>query len=205
MLETDLRSRVFRHNAIQTIAGVLLIPTSIALWIGSFWLVRFVSAFLLDAAGLDGDTISVYVASAFMVVLAVEGVRFSAPLFDLKQYATSELFHDNFIAQSSGGRILNARYANPLGVAFLVSQALFCAPRSSVEAVNAFRALIPSNADTIAEAARILARLKQERQWLSASEYADSRAALMLLQKLRLMWTENSDGKLFIRYPAGVK
>lgn len=202
MTESELQRRVRSHNTIQVVTGVFLIPTSILLWIGSYWLIRVLVAFALFNFGLDAWAISDYVAIGFMFILAIEGVRYSKPLFNLKVY-TESAYHDNVFSQSETGHALNLYYGNPLGCAYLVSQSLFCAPRTAVEAFKTFRSRIQTNPDTVTHAAQILRELKPLRKWVPASDYPQSGAALMLLEKLRLIWVETKTGETTIRYPPG--
>ena len=111
--------------------------------------------------------ISSYVALAFMVVLAIDGVRYRKPLFDLQEYTRSG-YYNNFITQTETGRAMSWHYGNPLGIAYLISQALFLAPRSTVHAVKAFRSLVPTDETTVAEAAQVLRELKTQREWVPA-------------------------------------
>ena len=203
MDQTDLQERVSRHNAGQIAIGLTLVPGSIALWIASFWTVRILFAFPLFAFGFPFWRISLYVALAFLVLLAIEGARYGKPLFNLQEY-TKSAYYDNFIMQSQSGRLLNWRAGSPLGIAYLVSQALFCAPRTSVHAVRAFRSLVPRDEATVAEAAQVLTELEAQREWVPASRYSHHGAALMLLDRLRLIWVEIESGETQIRYPAGM-
>ncbi len=199
MKPTELKRRVHLHNAFWIGMGIVLIPTSLGLWIVSFWVVRIGYAIPLDALGLSASTISFYLAAATMVVLAVEGARYAKPLFDLREYSRS-VYCNNLFAESESGRALNSHYNYPLGVAFLVSQALFCAPLSTIQAIKAFRSLVPRDDHTIAGAGRILQELQQGRGWVPAADYASSGAALALLDRLNLLRVRSEDGRVRIRF-----
>ena len=203
MDRTDLQKRVGLHNASQIAIGLALVPGSIALWIASFWTARILFAVSAFALGFSVWRISFYVALAFLVLLAVEGVRYGKPLFDLREY-TKSAYYDNFIMQSESGRALNWLAGSPMGIAYLVSQALFCAPRTAVHAVRAFRSLVPRDEATVAEAAKVLTELEGRREWVPASRYSHHGAALMLLDRLRLIWVKIESGETQIRYPAGM-
>lgn len=203
MDQIDLQKRVSLHNGGRIAMGLLLVPGSMALWIASFWTVRILVAFPLFAFGVPFWRISSYVALAFLVLLAVEGVRYGKPLFDLQEY-TKSAYYDNSIMQSQSGRALSWYAGHPPGIAYLVSQALFCAPRTAVHAVRAFRSLVPRDEATVAEAAKILTELKARREWVPASRYSNRGAALMLLDRMRLIWVDIESGETRIRYPAGM-
>ena len=85
--------------------------------------------------GFDGDTIGLYIAIGAMALLAVDGVRHGAPLFDLGEFTKSD-HYTNFFFQSDTGFALNWYYYSPIQIMWLVSQFLYCAPRTSVLAVN---------------------------------------------------------------------
>ncbi len=199
----DLQKRVKLHNAVRIAMGVILGIGSLALWVASFWIVRIMVAIPLFALGFAGWRIGFYAALAFLPLLAVEGVRYGKPLFDLHEY-TKSAYYDNFIMQSQSGWALHWYAGSPLGIAYLVSQALFCAPRTSVHAVRAFRSLVPRDEATVAEAARILTELSERREWVPASRYSHCGAALMLLDRLKSIWVDIESGETQIRYSAGI-
>ncbi len=203
MNQADLQKRVKLYNSGQIWKGAVLAVGSLALWIVSFWTVRIMVSIPLYSFGFPFWRTSFYVALAFLVLLAVEGVRYAKPLFDLHDY-TKSAYYDNFIMQSQSGRAMSIYHGNPLGIAYLVSQALFCAPRTAVHSVRAFRSFAPSGEATVAEAAQILTELKERREWVLASCYSNRGAALMLLDRLRLIWVELESGETRIRYPAGI-
>lgn len=203
MDQIDLQKLVSQHNTGQIAMGLVLVPGSMALWLASFWTVRILVAFPLFAFGFPFWRISFYAALAFLVLLAIEGVRYGKPLFDLREYTRSAYF-DIFAMQTESGRALSSRTLSLPGEAYLVSQALFCAPRTAVHAVRAFRSLVPRDEATVAEAAQILTELEARREWVLASRYSNRGAALMLLDRMRLIWVDIESGETRIRYPAGI-
>jgi len=202
MSPEEIIRRVKLHNAAQMVLGVGLIPLSLFLWWISFWFFRLAFYISLHYLIDDAWTVTLYVAWLCMIPLAVEGFRHGRPLFDLGEYARSG-FYDNFLRQSRSGRVINAYYGNPAGVAFLVSQMLFAAPRTIVVAIKALRSRLPTSADVARHAARILRELRTSRKWTPADEYKQFGAPLMVLDRLHLIWTEYESGHLEIRYPAG--
>lgn len=202
MKTDDLRKRVQLHNGLQWFLGIGLIPVSLALWVISFFLIRFLFALPLNVLGLDGWAIATYIAVVFIIALAIEGVRYGKPLFEVTTY-TNSMFYDNFVMNSESGRALNWYYHSPSGAAFLLAQFFFCAPRSAVHAVTALRSRLPTQGAVIEKAARILQYLKQERKWVRVGEFPDSIDALYLLRMLHLIWIDETDSELLVRYPAG--
>ena len=202
MTADDLLKRVRWHNGLKVGTGVALLPLSAGLWVASFWICRILFALPLDLFVSSGWEASFYVAWVMMVVLAVEGVRYGKPLFDLADYARSG-YRDNLLMESDSIRALNRYAKNPLGMAYIISQALFCAPHCTVEALKAFRSLLRIDQETAAEAAAILRELKRSRKWTPVSAYAKKGAALMLLRRLDLIWMRAEAGEIEVRYPAG--
>ncbi len=91
MTVQKLQTKLRRHNMLQIGLGATLALTAVALWIGSFWAVRWMYYFIASAIGFQGAWhISLYVAWGFTALLALEGLRRSRPLFDLLEYAKSD-------------------------------------------------------------------------------------------------------------------
>ena len=169
---------------------------------GSFWFVRVMFTLSLNVLGFDGGKFGVYVAWLAVFLLVVEGLRHSKPLFDISEYACSG-YYKNFVIQSKSDYGPSRYCGNPAGVAFLISQALFLAPRTIVLSVQAFRSLVPADEQTARDASRILSELRKTCQWTFALKYADNGPALVLLRNLKLIWIETELDDVKIRYPAG--
>jgi hypothetical protein len=90
-----------------------------------------------------------------------------------------------------------------MGIAYLVSQILFCAPRTTVQAIENLRGLVRAEPATIEAAATIHNRLSEERRWMPIATFPDSGAALCLLDQLSLIWTECKSDEVLVRIPAG--
>ena len=202
MTQEDLRKRLKRHNAFQLGVGLFLLTGSLGFWVASFWIFRVLFAIPLDAFDLPAWEISFYPALGALALLAVEGFRYGKPMYDLAEYARSG-YYDNFVMQSETGRALRYRYDDPMGVAFLISHFLFCAPRCTAHAIKAFRSVIRVDERAVVSATRILEELRQSRKWVSASTCADSGTALILLDQLDLIWVRTDSGGVEIRYPPG--
>ncbi len=202
MPSKTIAQRVRLHNALQLFLGVGLIPVSFCLWWISFSFFRFAFFWPLQFVLDNASTIAFYVAWLCMIPLAIEGVRRTRSLFDLNDYVHSD-FYDNFVMQSQSGRALSAYYGQPIAMAYLVTQVLFAAPQTMMVSIRSFRSLLPTDETIARDATRILRELRKSRKWTPAEEYKEYGAALMLLDKLDLIWTENKSGRIEIRYPAG--
>ena len=96
MKPAELKQRVLLHNALQLFLGVTLIPVSICLWIYSFWWMWWVFSVLFSMVDLPGRSIGLVIACIFVIALAVEGVRYGKPLFEIQTY-TESAFHNHFM------------------------------------------------------------------------------------------------------------
>jgi hypothetical protein len=179
---------------------------AIALWPLSFWVFRGLFYIPLAVFGWgDAGAISLYLTWGAMALLAVEGCRNRRPLFDLKDYSQS-VYYQNPVTGSASGRAASIGMfgvSNPMAFAYLVSQFLFCAPRASVSAFQAIRAVIRAAPEACGQAARAYATLAEERRWISASEFQHCMAGVMLLDRLELIWTEVKEGEMLLRIPPG--
>jgi hypothetical protein len=199
MTVEELLRRVRLRNAFHLGMGIVLVPTSLALWVASFYVFWGLFAIPLCAFGYKGWTIGYYGAWAAMIPLAIEGWRYKEKLFDPLVFAKSG-YYQNALTDTRTGRAMDFYFGGPMGMAFLVSQFLFCAPRSAVHAVREFRSTLRTDPATAAEAARIAQELKQSANWLPASAYKDSGAALALLRRLDLLRFRDGAEEVEIRW-----
>ena len=51
MTRDELQERITNHNRFLVAVGIMLVPTSIALWYASFWIVKFAAMFLFELFG----------------------------------------------------------------------------------------------------------------------------------------------------------
>ena len=191
----QLRQRAIWHNWLHVGAGVLLIPTSLCLWWLSFWAVRWTLVFILHSLGLESWTASFYIAWLAMLVLVVDGVRYSAPLLTMRTFMDSD-FYPYF------SRALPEDRATPLA-AWLASQLLYCAPRSLVLALRSFRTLVATDDDVVARAAAIRRELAESGKWTPAAHFSAADEALLLLERLELIWVNRDSEIITVRIPSG--
>lgn len=198
MTHSSLTQRAQLFNALQIGLGVLLIPVSLVCWVLSFIVFRWLFYFPVStiwSTELFGYTtwgVSFYLALACTLLLAVEGVRYAKPLFSLDTYVTSA-FHDNWFIQSDTGEALAWNYYNPQAMAFLVSQFLFCAPRTAVHSYKAFRSLVKTDNATLNRALDILKLLEQANGWVSLARFPSDAESIILLRRLYLVWIHFED------------
>jgi hypothetical protein len=199
-----IRRALWRHNLLYAFAGIGIGLGTILLWPLSFGVVRFLFAF--PYAMYDPDhawSIGYYVAWGFMALLAFEGFKHSRPLFDLKDYTDSD-FYNNVMVKTDTGSALETYYGNPLGIAYLVSQFLYCAPRTTVESIKAFRSIIRTNKQTVEEGQRVFQQLALKDDWIEVAEVEKYGAALCLLDRLELIRVrfENDVGQIRLKKQA---
>ena len=196
MTDDDLLQRIRRHNAVHLALGVLLVPSAILLWFASFWVFRVL--FVLPCV-LFGNyemwPTSFYVAWGCVPLLAVEGLRYRKQLFSLSEY-TESLHYAAFKMTA-----MHAHDSNPFGTAWIISRFLFCAPRATVHAAKEFRSIIRVPEETVRAATEIVNRLAQERRWIPWSELSEFGPSVLLLGRLRLVWTKIDNEELQLRIP----
>jgi hypothetical protein len=202
MDQAELQRILWRHNALYLISGILLIPVAVALWLASFWVFRMLFYIPFSYTGNPRAwDISFWVAVAAILLLVYEGRRYTRPLFDLMDYSQS-VYANNPITDSDFGT-WNARSGGPIVWAYVISQFLFCAPRSSAIAVQSLRAVIRATPATLTRASEILTQLSQQRHWFAVSDLPNAGAALHVLDQLGLIWTRVENGEAQVRIPPG--
>jgi hypothetical protein len=119
----DIRREVRRHNTVELLIGVGASVLSAGLWVLSFWIWRLLFYVPLAMLGFEGMwKVSCYVAWGLMALLVIEGFRYARPLFDLIAYHQSWYY-------GAGGYSVGR--GNIMGIPYLISQTLFCAPRTN--------------------------------------------------------------------------
>jgi hypothetical protein len=202
MTAAEITRRVKFHNAMQWFLCIGMVPLSLVLWWISWWFFRLAIYLPLELFYEGAWTASFFLAWPCLIPLAVDGIRHARPLFDMEEYMKSDFFN-NFVSQSESGSAMNAYFGDPIEIAFLISQVLYCAPRAMVLALQAWRSFLPDSETSATDASRILAELRTSRKWIPAHNYRQSGAALMVLNDLELIWTEVRDGQVELRYPPG--
>lgn len=199
----DIQRLVRRNNLVQLLIAAAAALLAAGLWPLSFWICRFLFYIPLASLGYDGmwET-SYYVAWGMLMLLLIEGVRYARPLFNLIDYHRS-WYHQSVWASSHSARALSGHVGtNPLGIAYLISQTLFSAPRMTVRAVESLACLLRPSREVVASAARVFNHLHANRRWHRRQDFGDDLPAVELLEQLELIWTEDK-GEPEIRIPAG--
>ncbi len=204
MSRDQLEQRITGHNRFLVAVGILLIPTSIVLWFLSYYLIKFAMVYLLGLFGWE--PYAEHVTWGIILLLAFEGVRYARQQIDLQAY-TDTAYYDNFVVtsfvDSTSGYMVMHRYGNPFAVAFVGSRFLFLAPLATVEVVSSFQSRLPSDDQTIDDAADMLRELRATRKWTPAEHFKKFGGALFLLSKMKLIWTDTREGEVHVRIPPG--
>ncbi len=204
MTTEKLQAKVRRHNMLQRCLGIALCIVAPVLWVGSFWIARwlfYLPFSLTKFEGMWGP--SLYVAWAFIALLAVEGWHGSQTLFELSDYTQSDFNwyerDDNSIASTY------ARYrGDPMLYAWIVTQLVRLAPQTTLFAIQSLRSTIRPTPEAVEAAVSIFNVLKADRHWHAAEDFGDCGPALRLLIRLGLIWTNAGSNGLEIRFPAGM-
>jgi len=203
MTTQKLQAKLRRHNALQFGLGLALMALAPVLWIGSFWLARYLFYLPASRFGFQGMwPVSLYVAWGFTVLLAFEGLRNSRPLFDLIEFHQSD-FNWRY-DDSKAGLLMRDPRNNPLSGPWLATQLLFLAPRTTVLAIQTLRTVIRTSPAAIDQAVAIFNELKAAHRWRPAREFGDCGPAILLLSRLRLIWTQRGETGLELRFPAAM-
>jgi hypothetical protein len=207
LTESELVRRIRLQNAVQWGMALLLVPLSIGLWILSFYIFWWLFAIGVDGLQRSGvrmggsaNNISFYIALCATIVLAFDGFRYKQELFDLLAYHRHG--YGQYHLDPKGSAAALHEYAGrPLDVAYLVSQFLFCAPRSTVHFFRCLASRLPSDPDTVAQAARVHKEVRAARQWEPLEQYQSALKGVGLLAKMKLVWLQEKNGDWMIRYP----
>lgn len=203
MTTQKLQTKLRRNNLLQISLGATLAVLAPALWIGSFWAARYLFYLPASRLGFQGMwDASLYVGWGFTALLAFEGLRNSHPLFDLKEYAESD-FNWREKGNVPGTIAIGYGY-DPMADAWLVTQLLFLAPRTTVLAVQALRSVIRASPGVIDRAAAIFNDLRADHRWHAARDFGDCGPAIRLLSRLRLIWLQRGERGLELRFPAAM-
>jgi hypothetical protein len=196
-----------RNNLVQGCAGTLGLCCSAVLWYASFWFFRGITLlwmFLLRCMEVlhrdyDGWNLSFYIAAGCTIALAVEGLRRAGGAFDLLEFSDS-WFN---VVDRAPRSYSTSGYPDPFANAWVLLQCLFLAPRATIVSLTALRSIVATNVDVIEQAAFILTKLEADRRWTAASTFGDSAGAIRVLARLDLIWVEDKEGEIQIRFPAG--
>lgn len=204
-IEDALKRYRGQHNLLVGLRGLGWLVVAVPTWYISWWVMWFIVQILLilpREIWRWSPPRWVFPAGAWfgVALLAVEGLRHGKELFALQDYQESLFYRSSGVLQGDDRAPSYGSWRlNPLGRAFIISQMLLVAPRSTVRAVRAFRSLVSMNEDVSAAAERVIAELAQDNQWTSANRFRDSAAALGPLHKLDILNQHVLDGIIEVR------
>ena len=199
--EIDIHERIHRHNVLKICQGVLYILFSLLLWVVSYWAFYVLCAFPLFLWGVDSvGEIAEAAAWIGIVLLVVEGIRYTKPVFDMISYSASSRAGGWTGTEQEG--TLRSYMGRPFSTAYLLSQILFSAPRLCVLSVQAFRSVISADRETVQAASELFAFLQPRKEWTPVREFCDRGPALMVLQGLHLLRTRMEGEELQVKVSA---
>ena len=205
MNEEDLATRVRQYNALQIGLGVLAAIAAAVMWYVTFWIVRGFCSYVLSGLEVDAAwSISGYVAGVVLMLLVVEGLIYGRGQFDWGTVADR-----HFSFTEPGESVFTVNYGarqtgRVLAGAHLFTWFLFSAPHLTMHAAKTFRSRIQAPQEIYPRAAKLLEYLTAQRKWVPISQIPKTAAAaVFLLSRLRLVWTNTVDGELQVRVPSG--
>ena len=203
----DLEEHLIAHNRKHRIRRVLYVLASIPLWWLSYWIIRVLVH--IPVTLLTGSRTAVKVAAwMMMALLLVEGARKAKEIVSADRYMNSVFLHG--LTGTREERTLRFAFArvhgvpDPLAVGFVVSEILFCAPRTVVKAWESHRAIVTATRELREEAQDLFDLLLTERRWVQVEEYRDRAEALGVLDRADLLWNRIKDEVGEIRIPAAL-
>jgi len=185
-----------RHNRVNALKACGFVLLSIILWPLSYWVFKLL---VIIPCFLWGWSVSAKVTSAIawacLALLAVEGARYGR-VFDIAS-GSGMWYMRSLTGTEQEALVTGGIY----GCSWLASQAVFSAPRSTVDAINAFRAIVLFSPEELAEAERVFADLAPKRRWVPLTEYKDHGAVVFKLYKLGLIMSRFEGGVAEIKVP----
>ena len=201
-VETALSRHRNRHNLLAGLRGVAWLVVAALSWVISWhalWWLFAVPTYMLGRIWRWSPSARMCSIAAWVgiVLLAVEGVRYSKRLFDIEEYAKSAYY--KIFTVGSDEHIGSLFLGNPFGAPYLVSQALFIAPRSTVKSLFAFKSIILMNDLVLDAAHHIINDLAAQNRWTTAQRYREHAHALGPLEKLGILQHQVTAGVVEVR------
>jgi len=188
-----VQRRQNRVNALKACGFVLL---SIILWPLSYWIFKLL---VIIPCFLCGWSVSATVTSAIawvcLALLAVEGARYGR-VFDIMSGAGT--WYMRSLTGTEQEALVTRRI---FGYSWIISQTLFSAPRSTVKAMKALRAIVVFGPEELADAERVFADLAPTRRWVPLTQNQDHGGVVFKLYKLGLIMTRFEGGVAEIKVP----
>jgi len=203
-VEAALSRRRNTHNLLTGLRGLAWLVVAAVSWVISWhalWWLFAVPTYMLGQLWRWSPSARMCDIAAWVgiVLLAVEGIRYSKRLFDIEEYARSAYYKAFTIGSAEPMPTGNALVGNPLGVPYLISQALFIAPRSSVKSLFAFKSIILMNDSVVEAAHHVINDLARNNRWTTVQRYREHAHALAPLEKLNILQHHLTAGVVEVR------
>jgi len=215
MREIDLKQYESRHNTKAAGLGVMWLAAAAVMWYISYcimwWLVAIPCRQFGSMWNWTPTERFVNVAAWIgIAILTLEGLRYGKRLFERDSYAKSWYYEAYTAVNPSGSMSRFQGYAfgwvrgNPLSVAWVISEVMLSAPRSTIRAILAFRSLVHMNEEVRTHARAVLLDLARRNDWMPPLMYKEHAQALWPLSKLKTIYERVKDDMLQIRIDPGM-
>ena len=178
--------------------AVIFALLALLLWVGSFYLMKFLIGFVcMPWIGWPSRWVTDGGAGVGCLILAFEGFRRQKRFLDLEEY-TGSFHHEGFTGTETE---FAARWmANrPLGIAYLISQFLFCAPSTTAKAIAAIRSRTRFGGQELSLGQLLLENLVGQK-WRPISEYQEYAAVIPKLAAIEAILVRQKESSEQIRF-----
>jgi len=206
----SLAREVPRYNRQQRLRAGFYGISSVLLWLLSAGTLALLIFLPLMLFGLHPPLWSVILGTAAgLAVLVHDGLGYSRRLFDVDDYRLSIYAFNPFgsdqariegLIMAGVAPSVPAAIVSELSLAYLISQALFCAPRFTVIALKAVRSQVQITAAQQDVAQRFLDHvLDHGGPWTLVSEHREAMAVMSDLELMGITESRVDDGRVQVR------
>ena len=180
-----LKKEITLHNGTARAKGLAFIAIAPVCWYISYWLVWFLAFWPLQNFGVGSSrSIAHIIAWIGMGLLVIEFIRYGGPSLRIEDVG----------AWRATGTYGGYEMAKSVGQIYMIAQILFCAPRSVIHAVKAFRSVVKSDDMLIEKADAVIQVIIDNNQWVDIGKVGDD-DCLDMLHTIKLIRFRDGVGK----------